>query len=364
MSKPYKRQDSRFWWIAPVVNGVQAPQSSKETDYGAALQKLKLLEGKIADGRILTPKADRGLFGALLDAVTTDYEIKKRRSIEDMKRRIKLHLRPALGRLRCEQVNSLILNDYIRSRQQASHPAANSSINRELAIIKRAFRLGEIAGVISRKPFIEMLPEDNDRDGYYSPVQFQTVLGHCSGVAVSILWMAYVTGWRFRSILRLEWRQVDLKERFVWLNAKDTKNRKAVRWPLVMGLGEILDAQRALTTEVERRKKQIIPYVFHREGVPVRSIRTMFENARTKAGLPGRRIHDFRGTAIVNLLEAGVDPIRVMNMVGLKSIQMIDHYARRRAARDETLINAGEMLEKRFGTTISVKSITVAAGSD
>ena len=33
MAKPYKRKGSRFWWIAPVINGQQAHQSTKTEDY-------------------------------------------------------------------------------------------------------------------------------------------------------------------------------------------------------------------------------------------------------------------------------------------------------------------------------------------
>ncbi len=33
MAKPYKRKGSRFRWIAPVINGQQAHQSTKTEDY-------------------------------------------------------------------------------------------------------------------------------------------------------------------------------------------------------------------------------------------------------------------------------------------------------------------------------------------
>src|SRR5215472_9752059 len=48
MAKPYRRQGTRFWWIAPTINGRQVPQSSGETDYGKAQRRAKILEGKIA----------------------------------------------------------------------------------------------------------------------------------------------------------------------------------------------------------------------------------------------------------------------------------------------------------------------------
>lgn len=355
MAKPYKRKGSRFWWISPVINGVQAHQSSSETDYSKALAKLNELEGKASTGALFSWKTDRGSFGELLDDVITDYKVKKRRSLYDVQLRIKKHVRPALGDMKISHVSSAVINEFILSRQSANPSAA--TINRDLAIIKRAFKLGMLSGKASRVPKIEMLPEDNERDAFFSPAQFQAVLAHCHPLAQSILSFAYITGWRFKSILKLEWRQVD--DNFVWLGARDTKNRKAVRWPLKAGLREILEERRQLTTALERKLGRIIPLVFHRNGQPVRSLRTSWQKARIAAGVPGHRIHDFRGTATVNLLEAGVDIPKIMGMVGYKTVQMVERYARRRGARDDSLLEAGDKLEIRLGIAVRPKNTTV-----
>jgi integrase len=361
MAKPFRRKGSRFYYIAPMVNGIQVPQSSHTTDYAAALKKLKELEGAIASGRILTPLTDRGTFAELLEAVKVDYRVKDRRSSSDLERRINKHLVPALGNFQARQVSSAIINEYVLIRLRSEDQPANGTVNRELAIIKRAFNLAEIAGRVSRIPHIEMLPEDNERESFYSPEQFQSVLKYCNPTARAVLEFAYITGWRMGSILRLQWHQVDLRTGFVWLNARDTKNRKAVRWPLVAGLRELLELRRAETDTAEKGKGMIIPVVFHRNGKPVKSIRTAWLRARVKAGVPGHVMHDFRGTATVNLLEAGVDIPKIMAMVGFKTVQMVERYARRRGAREESLLEAGEKLERRLGTALKVKTTT--AGS-
>jgi integrase len=358
MARPYRRKGSRFWYIAPVVNGVQAPQSSGTTDYAAALQKLRELEGDIAAGKIQSFTTDRGLFADLLEDVKTDYKLKERRSVTDLERRIDNHIKPGLGHLKSRQVSSAIINRYILERKTSADQPANATLNRELAVIKRAFNLGRIAGKVSRLPHIEMLPEDNEREEFYSPEQFRAVIRRCNAIAAAILEMAYITGWRIRSVIRLEWRQVDFDGGFVWLNSRDTKNRKPVRWPLRAGLRELLQARKDATEIVERRKSCIIPFVFHRNGRPVKSIRTAWERARVAAGVPGHHIHDFRGTAIVNLLEAGVDIPKIMSMVGL-SFAMVARYAKRRGSREESLIEAAEKLEKRLNTPSRAKSTTV-----
>lgn len=75
-------------------------------------------------------------------------------------------------------------------------------------------------------------------------------------------------------------------------------------------------------------------------------------------------MHDFRGTATVNLLEAGVDLIKVMGMVGFKSVQMVARYAGKRGLRESSLNDAGALLEKRMNrnATTGVKDTTAPQG--
>ena len=54
------------------------------------------------------------------------------------------------------------------------------------------------------------------------------------------------------------------------------------------------------------------------------------------AGVPGRVLHDFRRTAVRNLLRAGVAERVAMQMVGWKSRQMLDRYH---------IVNAADLIE-------------------
>lgn len=351
MAKPYRRKGSRFWWIAPWIDGKQVPQSSREIDYDRADRKIKILEGKLAANAPITARTDRDSFAALLELVRTDYKIKRRRSLYDLEYRIDLKLVPVLGHLPAGKAWQE-LDEYILSRQNETDKDGkplniqNATINRELAIVKRAYRLGLKKGMVSFVPEIEMLPEENERENYFSRDQFAGVLELCPPQVRCILRVAYVTGWRLDSILNLEWRQVDLKSGFVWLNAADTKNLKATRWPLdVMGLREVFEERKR---ETEAVKNAIVPWVFHRNGARVKTFKNLWRRIRKEAGVAEHVIHDFRGTAIINLLEAGVDTPTIMNMVGLKSERMVIRYAKKRGMREDRLREAGKLLEMRL----------------
>jgi len=73
----------------------------------------------------------------LTDGVVQDYRENDRASLVQVERRIAMHITPMLGDIRAADFGTSDLKRYIghRRRQKAS----NASINRELAILKRAF---------------------------------------------------------------------------------------------------------------------------------------------------------------------------------------------------------------------------------
>jgi integrase len=95
-----------------------------------------------------------------------------------------------------------------------------------------------------------------------------------------VVQFAYITGWRKKQVLTLEWRQVDMQAGVVRLEPGTTKNGKGREFPFTRELRTLLEAQHA---DHERLKKQgvVVPRVFYRM---VRRGRT-----RTGACVGGRR---------------------------------------------------------------------------
>ncbi len=63
------------------------------------------------------------------------------------------------------------------------------------------------------------------------------------------------------------------------------------------------------------------PYVFHREGKRIKYFGDAWRSACTAAGLPGKLVHDFRRTAIRNLVQKEANgvwwPSRTSNPPGV-----------------------------------------------
>lgn len=106
-------------------------------------------------------------------------------------------------------------------------------------------------------------------------------------------------------MLTLEWRQVDLGHGTATLDQGKTKNREGRTFVMTTELRQLLESQRNKTSELERERGRIVRWVFHRNGKPIRTFKGAWKAACLAAGLPGRIPHDFRRTAVRNLVRAG-----------------------------------------------------------
>ena len=74
--------------------------------------------------------------------------------------------------------------------------ASPGEVNRELAMLKRAFRLGLQARKIAHMPHIPMLKEPSPRKGFFEREDFEAVLARLPAYLRAPMSFAYVTGWR------------------------------------------------------------------------------------------------------------------------------------------------------------------------
>ena len=141
---------------------------------------------------------------------------------------------------------------------------------------------------------------------------------------------AYITGWRTNSeILPLQWRQVDFESGAVRLDPRATKNKEGLLFPFKIDseLVAVLDAQKAKAEKLIRDHGIICPWVFHRDGIQIKSYYGSWRKACNDAGFPGRIPHDFRRTAVRNLEQAGVSRSVAMRLTGHKTEAIYRRYA-------------------------------------
>src|SRR4029453_17427749 len=150
-----------------------------------------------------------------------------------------------------------------------------------------------------------------------------------------------VTGWRINSeVLPIQWRQIDLRVGEVRLDTGTTKNREGRVFYLTPELHQLLKEQRAIADEIQRQKKKIVQHVFfHRPITNAGGLGHLaghrisecgfyqaWRRARVAAGSPGSIPHDFRRTAIRNMVRAGVPERVAMKLSGHKTRSVFDRY--------------------------------------
>ena len=319
-------KETPTWWIKYSRNGRPCFESSHSAKKEEARRLLRLREGDIARGVPVTSRIGRMRFEEAAQDFLTDYRVNKRKSYGDVNRRIEIGLRPWFQHRRMTQITTADVQRYVLARQEAG--AANSTINRELAALKRMYSLAIKAGKLLHRPYIAMLEENNVRQGFFERDQFKAVRDHLPEELRPLVTFDYCTGWRMPSeVQTLQWTQIDRKFGTIRLEPGTTKNKagRTFAYRELVELKAVIDGQWQAHVAL-RRQGVICPWVFHRAGKPIRDFRRAWLTACRRAGCPGRVPHDFRRTAVRNLERAGVPRKVAMAMVGHKTESVYRRY--------------------------------------
>ena len=334
MGSVFRQAGRKNWMIKYYRDGRAIVESSRTDDKTDAKRLLRQREADLDRGLPLGPTVGRIRFTEAAADVLNDYRVNGRRSIDELERRIRLHLEPVFGGRRMAAISSPEIRAFTAARQEAG--ASNGEINRELTALKRMFSLAVQGGKLLHKPYFPMLKENNVRTGFFERAQFEDVRARLPEPLRCFVTFAFITGWRIDSeVSTLQWRQVDVTERLspdqdvqgtVRLDAGTTKNDEGRVFPFTSELQDVILEQREVTDQVEREQGRICPWVFHRQGKPIKSFIKVWRVACRAAGQPGKIPHDFRRTAVRNLVRSGVPERVAMKLTGHKTRSVFERY--------------------------------------
>lgn len=321
MGSLYRR--GQVWWIKYYVDGRPVRESARTEKETEARTLLKRREGAVASGVPVSPSAERLRVDYLLRELVNDYEVNGKRSV-DKARRCARRLSAAFGTRRAVSLTTAEVRSYIATRQ--AEGAANGTINRELAALKRAFSLAVASQTLRVRPFIPMLTEHNVRTGFLSEHDVESLAKRLPPALQLVLRFAAFSGWRKREVLGLTWANVDLARGVVRLEPGVSKGGEGREVYLTPEIASLFRRQRDNTTKLERVQDRIIPWVFHRNGKPVRSFDGAWRAVRSRVGLAGVLFHDLRRTAVRNMVRAGIPERVAMQISGHKTRSIFDRY--------------------------------------
>ena len=319
------RRGSIYWFKFFDARAKPHWRSSRSPHRAVAEKMLREQLGQRDLGAPVLPDPHRVPVDTLLDNLLAEYRLNERRSVGRAGLSCRHLLRFFEGRA-AGSVTGADVNRYADLRRQEQ--AAAATVNRELAALRRAYRLAIRHGVLATMPPITMLREDNVRTGFFDHDQIASVCRHLKDERAAVVRFCYITGWRSCSeVFPLHWSQVDMKNGLVRLEPGTTKNREGRVFPFTPALRALLEERLDHTRRCERAQGRIIPYVFHRKGEPIKGFRRAWKTACRNAGLPGRLLHDLRRSAVRNLERAGVSRSVAMKMTGHKTEAVYRRYA-------------------------------------
>jgi len=224
--------------------------------------------------------------------------------------------RHGLDRLRLDQIDIDRINDYIADRQDEG--VTNSTINRELATIKRMTKLCKLYDLYNE---IALLKENDARTIFLTEAEQDALLKECLSPQLRLgVLIALNTGLRKEGVYHMRWQDIDFQAKNI---SRVVKGSKAVKIPLTERLEREIKAYR-FQAVVSR-------YVFPspiKPGEPVRKDNNRpFINACKRAGITGFRFHDLRHTFASWFLMRTLDMKALQEILGHSDPKMTNKYA-------------------------------------
>src|SRR5258708_221234 len=160
-----ERKTAETWWISYSIHGKRHRENAHSTREGDAAKLLKLRLGQAAIGMPVGPQVERTTLGEILKMVEVDYAANGRKSLDRVKH-AKAHLVDFFdASAKVRTVTSDRITAYQAKRLEDG--AQPSTTNYELAVLRRAFRLGTRAGKVAGRPEIQMLHVESTRKGFF-----------------------------------------------------------------------------------------------------------------------------------------------------------------------------------------------------
>jgi integrase len=215
--------------------------------------------------------------------------------------------------------------------------SANRYLSQTKAILNRAYEWG----AIPQRPAIRLNKDTQQPFRALNDHEESALLRTCPASIKDFVTFILDTGARKSEALDLTWDNVDLQRQprpvVHFLNTKSGQPRTV---PLPLRTAKVLQERREMipTSQrfvfIERARKKIwhpdaTGRVYAQRGnwIPLSGLNKRWIDARTKAGLPGCRMHDLRHTYASKLVRNGVSLLQVCRLLGHSDVSMTMRYS-------------------------------------
>ena len=311
-------QRSPYWSIVYSIGGKRHYESSKSKKKSDAQRLLRQRMGDHESGKIIG-NPQRVELAQLRQLVERQYALDGNKSLIRVKLAFR-HLEKFFGeKARVAEITPAQLDTYAEQRVTAG--LARSTINYELAALRRGFKLAIKKGLLAVMPTFDLPQVRNARQGFFEDGGFAAVLLNLPRDVGDLVQFLKDTGWRSSEGRLLQWVNVDRDGGIIRLEEARSKSGR----PRIFPYG-LAPALKALIDQRWEQREGL--FVFHRDGKPLGkgAIRSAWKRATKRAGLVGMLIHDLRRSFARDSRRANLSEGEIMALAGWESPAMFRRY--------------------------------------
>ena len=327
MARIYQRKPGGIYWIDYFADGRRIRESTGSSNKKTAERCLQSRLGDVVQNKFNVASKRPSPPFREFSKEYLEWAKANKRSWDRDEIMIK-NLMPTFGHLRLADTTPRLVETYKTKR---ATQVSKSTVNREVALLKRISNLAVEWNIIELNPIakVKMFKEPPPQSFFLTQEEAERLVEVCRPPFRWIVITALHTGMRRNEILFLKWEHVDLVRRKIHVLV--TKNGE----PRIVDMD---DTVFNMLNSIPRKSE----YIFAQEnGKPYADIKRPWSRAKERAGI-SCRFHDLRHTFASHLVMQGVDLLTVKELLGHKSLKMVERYAH---LSDEHRRNAVQLLD-------------------
>ena len=298
----YRRQDSRFWWMAYTAKGEQRCESTKTPSKELAKKIWKQREAEIALGRFQVGwPGERVTFAELCEEFSRSHSSTLSVKSQENHQIFLKNLRAYFGDRKLTEIDERAVVEYRNYRRRQplkwnpKRIVKGATVNRELACLHCVFQFALKRKYIAENPTSDV-KHFNERQERPSKRMLTVEEEHRileaapPHLRVAIVLLVQTGGRTYSEGLSLRWDQVDLVHSVIHPGGSVKTTDSAQPLPLSRLACDVLK-------EWKKEQSSDSPYLFpspRKPGKPIRSVKRAWRTALDKAGVSYFPIYNLR----------------------------------------------------------------------
>lgn len=320
-------QRNGHWHLDVTINGRRIRKAIKEAQTKRQAEHAeRILRNEIFDNRFGV--GGQKLFADFVEKSYKPYAKEHKRGYDVELASLK-PLIEAFGKKRLYEITPEAVETFKRQRTSEKTIRgtlrAKSTVNREIAVLSAVFNLAKEFGEAKENPVnhVKYYGNLNSRERVLFEAEEETLFEKIKDdvkLSRQVEILLY-TGIRRGELFKIEWRDIDLKEGFIYLRSEITKANRARTIPMLPNVKEIFNTIYLEAGEVSGKEK-----VFAGAPNQNQTLSRKFREVCDQLGFEDLTIHSLRHTFSTRLNKNQVDAFTIKALLGHSKLAMTDRY--------------------------------------